>query len=114
MSVEKNTGHLFGSLWPGLSDEQYRESVELFTKRAKANSFDLDWLVGKRVLDAGCGSGRYSVALASHGAAEIEAIDISESGLAHARKMARDFPNIAFKHASVLDIPYLDNHFDLV
>lgn len=114
MSVEKNTGHLFGSLWPGLSDEQYRESVELFTKRAKANLFDLDWLVGKRVLDAGCGSGRYSVALASHGAAEIEAIDISESGLAHARKMARDFPNIAFKHASVLDIPYPDNHFDLV
>lgn len=114
MSVEKATGELFGSLWPGLTDEQYRESVELFTKRAKANFFDLDWLVGKRVLDAGCGSGRSSVAMVAHGAAEVQAIDISESGLADARKRARNHPNIIFKHASVLDLPYPDNHFDFV
>ena len=114
MSVEKTTGDLFGSLWPGLSDEQFWESVELFSERAQANSFDLDWLVGKRVLDAGCGSGRSSVAMAVHGAAEIQATDISESGLAHARERARDFPNIVFQNASVLDTPFPDNHFDLV
>ncbi len=114
MSIEEETGDLFGSLWPGLSDEQYQQAVELFTKRAQSNSFDLDWLVGKRILDAGTGSGRYSVAMAVHGAAEIQAIDISESGLAEARHRARYFPNIVFKHGSVLDIPFPDDHFDLV
>ena len=114
MSIEKNTGELFGPLWEKLSDQQYQESVDLFTKRAIANSFDLDWLRGKRVLDAGCGSGRYSVALAMHGASEIIAIDVSESGLSEARRRTLDFPQISFKHASVLDIPFPDDQFDLV
>ena len=52
------TGALFGNLWKDLSLDQFRESVELFTKRAHANNFDLEWLKGKTCLDAGCGSGR--------------------------------------------------------
>lgn len=114
MSVERNTGELFGPLWERLSDQQYQESVDLFTKRAIANSFDLGWLRGKRVLDAGCGSGRYSMALAIHGASEIIGIDISEGGLSEAQRRTMDFPQISFRHASVLDIPFPDDHFDLV
>ena len=114
MSIEKNTGELFGPLWEKLNDTQYQQSVDLFTKRAIANSFDLDWLKGKRVLDAGCGSGRYSVAMAMHGASEITAIDVSESGLREARRRTGDFPQISFQHASVLDIPFPDDQFDLV
>lgn len=114
LSIEKTTGELFGPLWAKLNDEQYQQSVDLFTKRAIANSFDLDWLRGKRVLDAGCGSGRYSVSLAMHGASEIIAMDVSESGLSEARRRTIDFPQISFQHASVLDIPFSDNQFDLV
>ena len=113
-SIDDLTGKLFGSLWTKLDDKQYQESVELFTKRAIANSFDLDWLQGKRVLDAGCGSGRYSVAIATHGASEVHAIDISESGLKEAKQRTKAYPAIKFKRGSVLNIPFPDNHFDLV
>lgn len=113
-NLEKQTGALFGSLWTSLSDEHYRDSVELFTKRAIVNQFDLGWLKGKKCLDAGCGSGRYSVALALHGASSITAIDVSESGLKEATRRAIDFPQITFQQASVLDLPFDDATFDFV
>jgi ubiquinone/menaquinone biosynthesis C-methylase UbiE len=112
--IEQQTGILFGSLWTSLSDSLYRDSVELFTKRCVANQFDLDWLKGKKCLDAGCGSGRYSVALAIHGAGSITAIDVSESGLKEATRRAEDFPQISFQQASVLNLPFQDESFDFV
>ena len=48
-----------------------------------------DWIAGKRVLDAGCGNGRFSVALAKLGA-KVTAIDQSESGVASVRELARE------------------------
>ena len=112
--IENTTGSLFGELWKDLSSEQFRDSVELFTKRAIANNFDLDWLKGKTCLDAGCGSGRYSVALAIHGAAKITAVDVSSTGLETARNNAKEFNQIQFQQASVLDLPFPDESFDLV
>jgi ubiquinone/menaquinone biosynthesis C-methylase UbiE len=112
--LEKQTGTLFGSLWTSLSDEHYRDSVELFSKRAIANHFDLSWLKGKKCLDAGCGSGRYSVALALHGASSISAIDVSEGGLKEAARRAVDFPQITFQQASVLNLPFEDATFEFV
>lgn len=112
--LEEETGRLFGGLWTSLNDQQYRESVELFTKRAVANNFDLDWLKGKKCLDAGCGSGRYSVALALHGAGSVTAVDVSDTGLAEASRRASEFPSITFQKASVLDLPFEDSTFDFV
>lgn len=112
--LEKQTGALFGNLWSSLSDKHYKNSVELFTKRAIANQFDLGWLKGKTCLDAGCGSGRYSVAMALHGASSITAIDVSERGLKEASARAVGFSQISFKQASVLDLPFEDAAFDFV
>jgi ubiquinone/menaquinone biosynthesis C-methylase UbiE len=112
--MENTTGTLFGSLWKDLSSGQFKQSVELFTKRALANNFDLEWLKDKTCLDAGCGSGRYSVALALHGAKKITAVDVSSSGLETAKDNARDFKQITFEQASVLDLPFPDESFDLV
>jgi SAM-dependent methyltransferase len=112
--LEKETGSLFGQLWAQLSDEQYRSSVELFTRRADANGFDLRWLNGKRCLDGGCGSARYSVAMAMHRASEVVAVDVSESGLAEAKLRAVAFPQIKFQNASVLAFPFPDGSFDFV
>lgn len=111
---ERKTGELFGNLWTSLSDDQWTDSVKLFTKRAIANQFDLKWLKDKKCLDAGCGSGRYSVALALHGASSITAIDISESGLKEAKRRAAEFSQISFQQASVLDLPFDDATFDFV
>lgn len=112
--IEKTTGSLFGSLWKNLNSEQFKDSVELFTKRAIANDFDLDWLKGKTCLDAGCGSGRYSVALALHGAQQITAVDVSPTGLETAKNNAKEFKQIQFQKASVLNLPFPDESFDLV
>ena len=112
--IKSTTGALFGSLWKDLSSDQFKESVELFTKRAQANNFDLEWLQGKTCLDAGCGSGRYSVALALHGAREITAVDVSSSGLETAKENAKEFDQIQFQQASVLDLPFPNESFDLV
>lgn len=112
--VEKETGELFGSLWTSLSDEQYRDSVNLFTKRAIANKFDLEWFKNKKCLDVGCGSGRYSVAMVLHGAGSVTAIDVSDTGLTEASRRAVDFPQIIFQQASVLDLPFEEGSFDFV
>jgi ubiquinone/menaquinone biosynthesis C-methylase UbiE len=112
--VEKRTGALFGNLWASLNDEQYQQSVDLFTKRAIANGFDLGWLEGKKCLDAGCGSGRYSVAMAIHGAESVTAIDVSESGIEEARRRAAELSMIDFKQASILDLPFENDVFDFV
>ena len=111
-SLEERTGELFGGLWRALSDDQYRESVELFRKRFIANGFDLAWFADKTCLDAGCGSGRYAVAMAMHGAANVVGCDVSVSGLETARQRASDVPNVSFRHASVLDLPFDDETFD--
>jgi SAM-dependent methyltransferase len=112
-SVELVTGELFGQLWPRLSDEQYRESVELFRARFLANGFDLSWFSGKKCLDAGTGSGRYAVAMAMHGA-RVVGCDVSESGLATARERAKLIPGLTFARASVLNLPFPDASFDFI
>lgn len=112
--IEQETGALFGSLWHRLTDEQYRQSVQLFARRFADNGFDLKWFNGKKCLDAGCGSGRYAVAMAMHGAAEVIGCDISASGLETARQRTAEFPNIRFEQGSVIDLPFPDASFDFV
>ena len=110
---ERETGKLFGSLWGRLTDEQYRESVNLFRSRFEINGFNLDWFKGKNCLDAGTGSGRYAVAMAMHGA-RVTACDISDAGLEIARVRSEGVPNLTFKPGSVLDLPFPDATFDFV
>jgi 2-polyprenyl-3-methyl-5-hydroxy-6-metoxy-1,4-benzoquinol methylase len=45
---------------------------------------------GRRVLDVGCGSGRFSVALAEAGAAEVVGLDVSRKMLEIAERLARE------------------------
>jgi ubiquinone/menaquinone biosynthesis C-methylase UbiE len=113
-SVEIATGELFGDLWHAYDKNLFEESVQLFEQRANANDFDLNWLSGKICLDAGCGGGRYSVALARHGAKSVVGADVSSSGLMNAKLQASRIPNIQFCGASVLDLPFADQSYDLV
>lgn len=113
-SITKTTGKLFGALWEPFDDEAFEHSVSLFRKRFVANEFDLDWFKGKKCLDVGCGGGRYCIAMAREGAAEVTGVDIGVEGLSDARKRAKDYTNIDFQEASVLDLPFEDASFDFV
>ena len=65
-----------------------------------------------RVLDVGCGTGNFSVKLASYGC-EVTGIDISEEMLAVARQKAEGIkPGIEFKRMDVYSLDFPDNHFD--
>ena len=70
--------------------------------------------VGRRVLDAGCGTGEYSYWFASQGA-HVTGIDLSEGSLREAREFARrEGHDLRFEKRSVLDTGYPDGGFDLV
>ena len=55
----------------------YAENIQRF-------EFALEWCRGKRVLDAGCGSGYGAHFLASNGAASVLAVDISSAAVTEA------------------------------
>jgi 2-polyprenyl-3-methyl-5-hydroxy-6-metoxy-1,4-benzoquinol methylase len=62
-------------------------------------------LQGKRILDAGCGSGEKSVYFALHGAKPL-GIDLSENSLAIARKYAEKFnAKCEFRNLDIFDMP---------
>ena len=69
----------------------------------------------ERALDAGCGTGVCSLALAQL-AGEVAAIDLSRGSLDTARRLAaeRGRTNINFQQGSLLNLPFADGSFDLV
>ena len=63
-----------------------------------------------RSLEIGCGFGRLSMVFADHSDSHV-AVDINEDAL-HAARMV--YPGIDFRTAGALDLPFPDNHFDLI
>lgn len=112
--LERETGNLFGKLWGRYDEPQFEGSVALFSRRLTIAGIDLDWFAGKHVLDAGCGGGRNSVAMARLGAAHVDAVDVATQGLDIARRRTAELPNVRIQQASILDLPYPDESFDLV
>ncbi len=70
---------------------------------------------GRRVLEAGCGTGAQTVFLAgSSPAAEIVSVDVSPASLERARKRvaAAGHRNVMFQLADLFDLPFEDASFD--
>ncbi len=63
----------------------------------------------KKILDAGCGKGRYAALIKQYSPdAEIHAVDVSDEMLKHVPS------NIVTRKASIQDLPYTDESFDLI
>lgn len=71
------------------------------------------WCKDARTLDAACGEG-YGAALLAETAASVEAVDISESAITHARQRYADTPGLAFHLSDCTSLPFADNEFDRV
>ncbi len=71
------------------------------------------WCKGLRTLDAACGEG-YGSALLSRSAASVEALDISEAAIEHARQRYGDVSNLNFQVADCTVLPFVDNEFDCI
>jgi len=65
-----------------------------------------------KILDLGCGTGRYSVALAEHFNADVIAVDPSETMLAQARKKTAH--RVRYERASGESLPLSDESIDVI
>ena len=74
--------------------------------------FALEELRGKRILDAGCGMGRFAEIVAAAGA-EVHAVDLSAAvDAAHDNLDGRG--NITFYQADILNLPFAEGTFDYI
>lgn len=108
------TGELFGGLWGAYDADLFEDSVALFRRRLDLVGFDTGYFAGKIVLDAGCGGGRNTVAIARLGAAEAHGIDLGAQGIEDANRRAAGLPNVHFRQAFIEAIPYADASFDVI
>ena len=72
----------------------------------------IEGLSVEHILDLGCGTGRYSIALANHFGARVTGVDPSEKMLAEARKKACE--GVHFMRGTAETIPLADGSVDLV
>jgi ubiquinone/menaquinone biosynthesis C-methylase UbiE len=115
--IEGKTGQIYDHLFTAYSQRQFDESVELFFMRHKKWDIPLEWFKDKMCLDAGCGGGRFVIALAKSGAKKVYGIDISKAAIVAARERARErgLSGVTeFTNASVLALPFPDAQFDYV
>ncbi len=115
-NCEQKTATIYGKLFLNYDNKLFEESVDLFFQRHKKWEIDMDWFRNKICLDAGCGGGRFLVALARLGGKEVVGIDISREAVGAANKRARErrLNQVTAIEASVLKIPYPDGYFDYV
>lgn len=116
---EDTVSGLFSDVWVGLTDDIYFDQSYEFTKqRLIKNGVDPEKLFGgKIVIDAGCGSGKFSAAIAKFGAKQVIGLDIGKKGLEFARTQAKKVPygdRLDFRHGSLLEIPMESDSADMV
>lgn len=72
-----------------------------------------DYFNGKTVLDVGCGSGRWSYAMAQLGA-RVVAVDFSEAAVEITRQVTQGAGDVTVVQASLFRLPFPPEHFDFV
>jgi 2-polyprenyl-3-methyl-5-hydroxy-6-metoxy-1,4-benzoquinol methylase len=95
-----------------LSDPWFRSNVTRILSEEELQ-VSADWFKGKKVLDAGCGNGRWSYGLAQLGC-DVTAVDINTSGLNSTKEVLGSFQGNHRVILSALEDLYLDEKFDLV
>lgn len=118
-SFEDQVSGTFSDIWVNLTDDIYFDQSHDFTvERLTKNGIDPATLFrGKTVFDAGCGSGKFSAALARLGAARVIGMDIGQKGLDFAKEQARKVPygdRLDYRYGSLIEIPLPDQTVDFV
>ena len=108
--AQKETAKSFGYEWQTFSEmlPDYESNFRWYFERFMPDSF-----TGKRVLDAGCGTGRHTFHMAGSGAGEVVAMDFSQAIEVAARNNL-DNQNTHFVQADIYHPPFLPDTFDFV
>ncbi len=88
---------------------------DFFTLARRLGIYD-DWFAGRRILDVGCGSGTFALAVAARGAAGVDGIDIDEPRIPYARREAarQGLAHARFEIMSVYDLRFPADSYDRV
>ncbi len=101
----------------GYSDRERQRLVDQATTLTELLHAGTSYPPGAKVLEAGCGVGAQTVALAqSSPGARFTSIDVSAASLEAARERARaaSLANVEFREASIFDLPFPEESFDHV
>jgi ubiquinone/menaquinone biosynthesis C-methylase UbiE len=114
-SLEKQTSDVYTSLWSQFEEGTiFDESKLLIQKRVPKDIID-NYIKGKVILDMGCGSGRYSLALSLLGAKKVYAIDLFAQSYQNVKKIVDEKNlNVEFIEANFHDLPFKDETFDFI
>jgi SAM-dependent methyltransferase len=108
----------FDYQWANLTEGAHLLGDESFKKQAletleKNTGLARDWFRGKKVLDAGCGNGRWSWTLSQAGAV-VTSIDQSAAGVESVRKICAGSPGFEAKQHDLLQPLGMSGAFDFV
>ncbi|MGH9901715.1 MAG: class I SAM-dependent methyltransferase [Pyrinomonadaceae bacterium] len=117
LDVKEVTGEHYGRLFREFSSASFwDEPVRLLRQRLERNGIAVADIKDKRVLDAGCGGGRYTVAWRLLGAKPVVGLDVSTTGLTDAKRRAAEagIDGVVFERGNVLDLHFAADTFDVV
>lgn len=110
LQAQRETARSFGYEWQAFSEmlPDYEKNFRWYFERFSDAAFK-----GKRVLDAGCGTGRHTFHMARHGALEVVAMDFSQA-IEVAARNNQENPNTHFVQADIYHPPFRPETFDIV
>lgn len=107
--VEAYTGNLYAQCWVAYDNPEFVETTTFFERRLRNNGIGPEIVRGRRCLDAGCGGGRFTLAMHRMGAAHVVGVDVSADAVADGerRRASLDiFPeDVEFRACSLLEMP---------
>lgn len=108
------TGEAFGFEWTTHGDFEmlYGKPEDVLKEHATFMIPD-DFFASKRVLDAGCGMGRWSWCALQKGAAEVQGFDL-HAGIECAKKLCNNDPRAHFQNGNIFEPPFPPQSFDSV
>ncbi len=110
LAAQRDTARSFGYEWQAFSEmlPDYEANFRWYFERFTPEQF-----AGKRVLDAGCGTGRHTFHMARSGAREVVALDFSQA-IEVAARNNRANQNTHFVQADIYHPPFPPGSFDFV